>query len=167
MLMGLALGKRFLSTEVSGRGGRGTRALSSPKAVYFFSSLLSSGCILGARYLVTAEFEHRFWVYAVLMGFCNGVFSGVAYKAPMLACQVYFPDRKSLVGFVLLLGSALGIATYSGLTAFWAADCRTECADLSHILINLFYCMLGHTIVASFLLSSPRKQLGTDDMRLL
>ena len=81
---------------------------------------MSCGCLLGASFLVTTDFKNRFWVYAVLMGYFNGLFSGVAYQAPMLACQIYFPDRKSLVGAVLLLGSALGIATYSGLTTYWA-----------------------------------------------
>ena len=76
--------------------------------------------MLGASFLVDASFENRFWVYAVLMGFLNGLFSGVAYQAPMLACQVFFPDRKPLMGTILLLGSAVGIATYSGLTTFWA-----------------------------------------------
>ena len=125
--------------------------------VYFVSSLMACGCMLGSSFLVASDFDQRFWIYIMLMGYFNGMFSGVAYQAPMLACQVYFPDRKSIVGAVLLLGSALGIATYSGLTALWAADCEIKCADLSLILRNLFYCMLGHTIVASFLLSTPSK----------
>ena len=112
--------------------------------------------MFGASFLESARFEGRFWVYAVLMGFLNGVFSGVAYQAPILACQVYFPDRKQLIGFLLLLGSALGIATYSGLTSYWAADCSVKCADLSYILRNLTYCMLGHWLFATIFISSPR-----------
>ena len=123
--------------------------------------------MLGASFLVDASFENRFWVYAILMGFLNGLFSGVAYQAPMLACQVFFPDRKPLMGTILLLGSAVGIATYSGLTTFWASNCEIKCADLSYILRNLFYCMLGQCFFASIFISSPRHQLGTEDMRHL
>ena len=87
MLIGLAIGKRFLRPTAAdhmqqSRGG----ALSSPCLVYSLSTLLSTGCMFGASYLEAASFEHRFWVYAVLMGFLNGVFSGVAYQAPILAC---------------------------------------------------------------------------------
>lgn len=101
------------------------------------------------------------------MGFLNGMFSGIAYTAPMLACHLYFPDRKQFIGTFLLLGLAIGVATYSGLTAHWAASCEPECADLSHVLRLLAYCMFGHTTLASLLLSTPRKQLNTEEMRQL
>lgn len=113
MVFGLALGKRLLAQSTA----------CQPRAVYFCSALLATGCIFGASFLPQSSFSYRFWVYALLMGLLNGVFAGVAYQAPMLTCQTYFPDRKQMVGFALLLGSAIGIATYSALTTMWAADC--------------------------------------------
>ena len=94
----------------------------------------------------------------ILMGFFNGLFSGIAYQAPMLACQLYFPDRKQLVAGLLLLGLALGLATYSGLTTYWATkNCDVDGdIDLSLSLRNLSFCMIGHTLVAAILLSTPR-----------
>ena len=139
--------------------------------------MLANGCLLGASFLAQADFSKRFWVYAALMGFLNGLFSGVAYQAPMLACQLFLPDRKRLVGGILLFGLACGVVLYSGLTAHWATigcsaasdESGTTCTvDLTHVLRNLFYCMLGHTVVASILLQSPRQgQLNTQDIRTL
>ena len=71
------------------------------------------------------------------------------------------------MGGSLLFGLALGVGTYSYLTAMWAADCTNGCANLPMILRNLFYCMLGHTVFASILMSTPRKQLANDDIRHL
>lgn len=97
-------------------------------------------------------------MYAALVGFLNGMFSGVAYQAPMLACQLFFPDRKPLIGGLLLFGLALGVALYSFLTAFWGADCTDElgCANLALILRNLSFYMFGHTVLALILMSTPR-----------
>ena len=87
----------------------------------------------------------------------------------MLACQLYFPDRKQQIGTLLLFGLAIGVATYTGLTALWASSSCTNlnCGDLSVVLRNLFYCMLGHTVVATVLLTTPEKQLNTEDIRQL
>ena len=85
-----------------------------------------------------------FWVYALLMGLANGIFSGMAYQAPMIACQLYFPDWKLSVNALLLFGLAAGIATYSCLTAYWAANCSEEngCGDVRVILLKLFIAMI-------------------------
>ena len=80
---------------------------------------------------------------------------------------MYFPDRKSLVNTFLLFGLAAGIATYSGLTAYWASSCVPACADLSVVLRYLAYFMFGHSFVASILLTSPSYQLNNNDMRQL
>ena len=104
-----------------------------------------------------------------MMGFLPGLFAGMAYQAPMLACQLFFPDRKQLVGFLLLTGLAAGIVTYSGVTQIWAARCDLEagCGDLSMILRNLSYCLFGHSIIASIFLSSPQKHMNSDELRRL
>jgi hypothetical protein len=130
---------------------------------------LASGCLFSASYLGEMDSKQGFWVYSALMGFLNGMFSGIAYQAPMLACQLYFPDRKSLIGGLLLLSLAIGQALYSYLTSFWATDCTVEhgCANLSLILRNLSYFMFGHAMLATVLMSSPRTQLTSDDMRHL
>jgi uncharacterized membrane-anchored protein YitT (DUF2179 family) len=88
--MGLALGKKllvadsFLGPDTTSR----THPATSPRQVYFWSSLLANGCLLGASFLVeiAPDFQHSFLIYVVLMGYLNGMFSGVAYIAPMLAC---------------------------------------------------------------------------------
>ena len=78
----------------------------------------------------------------------------------MLACQMHLPDRKGLVGALLLFGLAVGVATYSGLTSIWA---RHEAKDgdvvtgLAFVLTRLCYCMLGHTLLAVILLAMPRQ----------
>ena len=159
MITGLFLGKRFLSPETFlGGKSRSNEPISDPRTVYFLSSLLVFGCIFGASYLANAEFSSRFWIYVILMGFFNGLFSGIAYQAPMLACQLYFPDRKQLVAGLLLFGLAAGLATYSGLTTYWATKNGGVDGDidLSLALRNLSYCMVGHILVASILLSTPR-----------
>ena len=80
---------------------------------------------------------------------------------------MYFPDRKSQVNTLLLFGLASGIATYSGLTAYWAYGCVPPYSDLSVVLQNLAYCMFGQSLVASLLLTSPSFQLNSNDMRQL
>jgi len=160
MLLGLSLGKRVLTPESFLSQKR--NQVSSPRTVFLFSSVAACACLLTASFVCRAEAASAFWVYAVLAGFLNGMFSGVAYQAPMLACQLFFPDRKSFVGGLLLLGLALGVATYSLLTAYWASDCTSAfgCANLSAILQNLSYCLFGHSVLASALLCLPQQHLN-------
>lgn len=53
MVLGLALGKKFLATAADfSTGGN-----HSPRKVYFVSSLLANACMLGSSFLVTAVDE--------------------------------------------------------------------------------------------------------------
>ena len=80
MLLGLALGKNSLTPASPETVGH------SPRIIYFVGSLLANLCILGCSFIAETSFDNNFWVYATLMGFMNGMFSGIAYQAPMLAC---------------------------------------------------------------------------------
>ena len=90
MILGLALGKRFLVADQF----EASRSVQSPVRVYFFAANLANGCLLAASFVAGSTFTQGFPTYLLLMGFLNGMFSGVAYTAPMLSCQLYFPDRK-------------------------------------------------------------------------
>ena len=110
--------------------------------------------------------DKSFIAFVALFGFLSGFFAGTAYQAPMLAAQLYFPDRKGLVSKILLLGMATGIGLYSYLTALWASQgSAAEICDVKMIVQYLGMCMLGHSVVASALLSMPSKQIKNDDMR--
>lgn len=70
---------------------------------------------------------------------------------------------------LILVGLASGIATYSYLTAVWAvADCNetdTECIpDLPRALRILAFCMVGHSLAATILLSVPHQHLNAEDI---
>ena len=106
--------------------------------------------------------------FAALFGYLNGLFAGTAYQAPMLAAQLYFPDRKGLVSKILLFGMASGIGLYSYLTSQWASSAGdSSICDVKLLTRYLGACMLGHTALASALLSMPSKQIKNDDLRQL
>ena len=125
MIAGLALGKHLLLLKQAGSdhgdnsSSNNTRCC-SPRVLYLLGSLMSTGCMLAASFLKCQN--DTFWIYLVLMGPLNGFFAGMAYQAPMLASQLHFPDRKNLIGALLLLGLATGVGLYSGLTYLWVGQ---------------------------------------------
>ena len=144
MLIGLPIGKKLLEPDKLSLNTGALPKTRSPRSVYFWSSLLACVCMIVASLIAKNGSGARgFWIYALLMGLANGIFSGMAYQAPMIACQLYFPDWKLGVNALLLLGLAVGIATYSCLTAHWAANCSEEngCGDVSVILLKLSVAM--------------------------
>ena len=103
----------------------------NPRTVYLVGSLFCAGCMLASSLVV----DKSFIAFIALFGFLSGFFAGTAYQAPMLAAQLYFPDRKGLVSKILLLGMATGIGLYSYLTALWASQgSAAEICDVKMIV---------------------------------
>ena len=166
LLIGLPLGKRVLEPKVFTTGE--LPKTQDPRYVYLFGSFFASLCVLLASFLPSSHF----WLYAVIMGLAGGFFSGVAYQAPMVASQLFFPDWKSGINNWLMVGLAVGIVTYSCLTAVWATtDCDNTAAacepNLTRLLRYLAFCMFGHSALATILLSMPHQHLNVEDMSQL
>lgn len=164
MVMGLSVGKSLLLPEtvfVSGQSGDQATTVTTfsqeprnPRSVYLGGSLACAASMLASSFVVDTSFV----AFAALFGYLSGFFAGTAYQAPMLAAQLYFPDRKGLVSKILLLGMASGIGLYSYLTAQWASQgSDSSICDVQMLVRYLGGCMLGHSVVAGALLSMPSK----------
>ena len=166
MLIGLPCGKKLLEPKIFSNGE--LPETRDPRWVYFISSIASSLCILLASFICMTNF----WMYALFVGLLSGFFSGLAYQAPMVACQLFFPDWKVGLNGWLMVGLACGIATYSMITAFGATrhcdDAAEVCVpDLASTLRQFSYYMLGHSVLASLLLTRPVDHLNAEDMSQL
>ena len=136
----------------------------SPRKIYLLASLGYLGVLYAAAILI--QHNNSFWTYCLLVGFLGGFFSGLAYQAPLLACQIHFPDRKQMISRLFLFGLAVGIAVYSYLTSVWFSR-ESDPKNIANCLINLAYCMSGHVFIAFLLMLDPAILVSKDDLRVL
>lgn len=89
------------------------------RKIYLLASIGYLSVLYATAMIVKHEESQQIWTYILLFGFFGGFFSGLAYQAPLLACQIHFPDRKQMINRLFLFGLAVGIALYSYLTSIW------------------------------------------------
>lgn len=74
------------------------RKISSPFIYCGSYAILLSSTVLISSYV------KNFWAFIFTYGFISGILHGTQFVLPMLAAQLYFPKRKTLVSGIILTG---------------------------------------------------------------